>query len=124
MLLSQARTVLSELRSDIRRRGYDQSEKRHLAVLFNDLKYLYSNTRDEKKFDPKKFEQVAALEKKWQEDRRNALGGADSIHAILAQLEQYLPDLPPEVKSMYLADWYKLQALYKLVNQRHCLKKA
>ena len=99
MLVSQARIVLSDLRADIARRGYDAAEKRFLAVLFSDLKYAYSNTRDEKTFNPEKYKQVVALEKQWQEDRRNATGGADSIHEILAQIAPFIPDLPTEVKS-------------------------
>ena len=99
MLLAQARIVLSDLRADIARRGYDAAEKRHFFTLIGDLKYLYSNTHDGQRFDLEKFKQVAALEKQIQEDRRNPTGGADTIHSILAKLERFVPDLPTEMKS-------------------------
>ncbi len=98
MLISQARTVIEELRSDIVRRGYDAAEKRHFAVLFSDLKYIFSDTRSTK-FCPEKRDQVALLEKKWMKDRINTTAGADSITDIIAEIEQFIPDLPAEVKT-------------------------
>jgi hypothetical protein len=44
MLQCQAVGYIHDLRANIARVGYDQSDKRHLAVLFNDLRYLYSDT--------------------------------------------------------------------------------
>jgi hypothetical protein len=106
MLQAQARTAIADLRADIARRGYDQSEKRHLAVLFGDLKHVYSSpalyrvvTDEMAATAADKLKQVSELQLKWQEDRRNAAGGADTIPQILAQLERFIPDLPAERKS-------------------------
>ena len=101
MLQQQARTVLTELRNDIARSGYDSSEKRHLAVLFGDLKLRYSNpapkaglvTDAAATAAAEKLKAVSELEQTWQKDRRNDSGGADSILGILDKVEQFIGDL-------------------------------
>ena len=86
MLQAQARTVLTDLRASIARCGYDASEKRHLSMLFGDLRYLYGDTRRDKTFSQAKHKAVADLETRWQKDRQNDSAGADSIHEILTTI--------------------------------------
>jgi hypothetical protein len=101
---SEALRVLRELEQEISRKGYDQAEKRHLAWVFNVLKLrlgdgaLYGTTR--------LLKEVQALQKKWQDDRVNAHGGADTIGEILEALRaKYIPELatvrPPAKKEYF-----------------------
>jgi hypothetical protein len=99
MLQSQARGYLADLRGDIARRGYDQADKRHLAIMFGDLRVAYTGVHRHAPFSGKRLREITALEQRWQKDRRNAVGGANTISQILAEIEQYIPDLPAEVKS-------------------------
>jgi hypothetical protein len=101
MIQSTARRVLADLRQDISLRGYDASEKRHLAHLFNSLcmRYSDSNIDSGKHTSVKKHSAVSELEAQWHKERIAADGGASGIAAILRELEAFIPDLPTEIKS-------------------------
>ena len=105
MIQSRAREILADFRAEVARIGYDGSDKRHIAVLFADLRYWYLDTKNNKnwstdgKVQQAKFDKVTALENQWQKDRINPElhAGADTIESILQQLEKFIPDLPKEI---------------------------
>jgi hypothetical protein len=125
MIRATAQRILSEVRQDIQRQGWDTCEKRHLLTVFNDIKNAlcdpHSPTYDpyEAKVEykitagltpvvrlaPKRLAAVCALERRLQNDRQNKFGGADSIDAILAELEGYVTYLPAEIKPQPVLKW-------------------
>jgi hypothetical protein len=101
MLFQQASTYIRDFEDAIRRTSYDVADKRHIATIFADLRYLYADTHRDKTFNLEKHKQVSELQVRWQKSRMNPEThcGADDIGQILDLLKAYIPDLPTEYKS-------------------------
>jgi len=109
---SQAARMLSEFEDEVRRKGYESTDKRALANVFGALKVRLANPHVHP--NSKKLDAVRALEKQWHQDRigkpilgdqdqimgydpAGTQGGALTISSILERLRKFIPELPVKI---------------------------